>query len=280
MIVTDNFVYIHAPKTGGTFVTAMIEAAAQATPDFHATDLAGLKHAGVRRIPEQFRQLPVVTNRRNVFSQYVSRYYYRWWAVDIHVKQKYDLARVKNDYPSFPDLAFSEYLRFVNHWPYLTQIRPGVRQLLEQRKLGFNTWSFARLTQQKPVEFLRDFDAWTDEQLREHFSTTRFLKTESLNNDLVSLLIDSGVSSRNIDFILKNKPVLPNPAERNGKRSWLAQITSRLAAFSGKSREPVQKKRWQELFTQDDIDFVLHRDRLYFRLFPEMIPGGISAQDK
>lgn len=280
MIVTDNFVYIHSPKTGGTFVTAMVKAAAQASPDFHATDLAELKHAGVRRIPEQFRQLPVVTNIRNVFGHYASRYCYRWWAVDKHIKQKYELARVKKDYPSFPNLSFSEYLRFVNHWPYHSNIKPGIRQLLEEKNLGFNTWTFVRLTQNNPIALLREFDDWTDEQLRECVSTIHFLKTESLNKDLVSLLVESGVSSHDIEFIMDNKHILPSPAERTNIRSWVGYIASSLPAFSGKSGVPEQNKRWQELFTQDDIDFVLDRDRLYFRLFPEMYPDKPSGQGK
>lgn len=275
MVVTDNFIYIHSPKSGGTFVTEMLIEAASRNSGFNACNLTDLKHAGVRRIPEKFRHLPVVTNRRNVFSHYMSRYYYRWWTVDKRIRKILDIDRVMADYPSFPELSFSEYLRFVNHWPYRLNIKPKLRNLLEEREIGYNTWEFVRLTQKEPTATLRTFDKIPAELLHDQYANMRFLKTESLNEDLVELLIESGIARQETSFILDHRKIIPKPAERRNIRAWLGYLSSRLPRSliaPPQQRTTDKETRWQALYSAADIDFVLRRDRLYFTLFPEMQP--------
>ena len=282
MVVTDNFVYIHSPKSGGTFVTEMLLEAAARNSGFNACDLTDLKHAGVRRIPEKFRHLPVVTNRRNVFSHYMSRYYYRWWTVDKRTRKILDIDRVMADYPSFPELSFSEYLRFVNHWPYRLNIKPKLRTLLEEREIGYNTWEFVRLTQRKPTATLRTFDKIPTEQLRDQYASMRFLKTESLNEDLVELLVESGIARQETTFILDHRKIIPKPAERKNIRAWLGYLSSRLPRnliAPSQQKTTDRETRWQALYSASDIDFVLRRDRLYFTLFPEMQPVHTGTRD-
>ena len=282
MVVTDNFVYIHSPKSGGTFVTEMLLEAAARNSGFNAHNLTDLKHAGVRCIPEKFRHLPIVTNRRNVFSHYMSRYNYRWWTVDKHIRKTLDIDRVMADYPSFPELSFSEYLRFVNHWPYRLNIKPKLRALLEEREIGYNTWAFVRLTQQKPTATLRTFDTIPAAQLRDQYSGMHFLRTESLNEDLVALLAEAGIARQELAFILDHGKIIPKPAERNNIKAWLGYLSSRLPR---KFITPLQKKgtsketQWQALYAVSDIDFVLRRDRLLFTLFPEMQPVHTGTRD-
>ena len=94
IVVKDAFVYIHHPKTGGTFVTEMLRKVASENNGFSIQELPGLKHSGISKIPEEFRGLPVVINVRNVFEHYVSRYKFEWWARRKHAKSMFNLEKV------------------------------------------------------------------------------------------------------------------------------------------------------------------------------------------
>lgn len=273
MVVTDNFVYLHSPKSGGTFVTEMLLAVASRVNGFSAINLTDLKHSGVRSIPDKYRHLQVVMNRRNIFSHYVSRYNYRWWTSEKRARKTLDVDRVKADYPLFPELSFSEYLRFVNHWPYRSNFSNKIQSRLEEREIGYNTWEFVRLTQQNPMATLRTFDNIPAGQLREQYSDIRFLRTELLNEDLVALLVESGIAGQELAFILENKAIIPRPGERLSIEAWLGYLSSRVPRkFTAPAQERVARKAtcWLEYYSAADLEFVSCRDRFYFTLFPEM----------
>lgn len=72
MILSDHFVFVHVPKTGGTFVRDLCNAFAPA--DWHVTILPN--HPSVREIPNEYKTLPRLGFVRNPFDWYVSWYFY------------------------------------------------------------------------------------------------------------------------------------------------------------------------------------------------------------
>lgn len=72
MILTRHFVFVHVPRTGGTFVRQLFLRAAPA--DWEVEILEG--HPTVRDIPPEKRSLPRLAVVRNPFDWYVSWFHY------------------------------------------------------------------------------------------------------------------------------------------------------------------------------------------------------------
>lgn len=74
MLITKHFVFIHTPKTGGTFIRDVCKANLPA--DWIVEhDVSG--HAGVKLIPAAYRALPRFSLVRNPWDWYVSWYHYQ-----------------------------------------------------------------------------------------------------------------------------------------------------------------------------------------------------------
>jgi hypothetical protein len=71
MIVTDKFVFVHLPRTGGTFVTDMI------MKFFPSAREIGY-HLPISLLPKEYSHLPVLGAVRNPWDFYVSWYYHIW----------------------------------------------------------------------------------------------------------------------------------------------------------------------------------------------------------
>lgn len=72
MILSRDFVFIHFPKTGGTFFRYLCEQYAPAEWEIRIMD----DHPSVQEIPEAYQHLPVFGMIRNPFDWYVSWYFY------------------------------------------------------------------------------------------------------------------------------------------------------------------------------------------------------------
>jgi hypothetical protein len=247
MIITDDFIYAHHPKTGGTFVSEMLLQVATRVPGFRCESVPGSKHGGVRRIPPEHRDKLLVVNVRNVFDHYASRYAFRWWADPEHARKRFDVDEVMRDFPTFPQVSFSEFLRLYNTWTYRNDTRHGRRnRSLERCEIGHNSYTLLKMTQTDVMKLIRQLDGMSDARLRARFAKVRFLRTESLNDDLAALLEEVGVPAAELEVIRRTERILP---KRGGR---------------GRAVD------WRDVFSDEDVRFVLRRDRLYFRLFPEM----------
>ena len=71
MIVTDKFVFIHLPRTGGTFVSGVIR-------KFFPSAYEIGHHMPRQFLPKQYCHLPVIGTVRNPWEFYVSLYHYVW----------------------------------------------------------------------------------------------------------------------------------------------------------------------------------------------------------
>jgi hypothetical protein len=71
MIVTDKFVFVHFPRTGGTFITDVI------MRFFPSAQEIGY-HLPRSLLPDEYSHLPVLGSVRNPWDFYVSWYYHVW----------------------------------------------------------------------------------------------------------------------------------------------------------------------------------------------------------
>jgi hypothetical protein len=71
MIVTDKFVFVHLPRAGGTFISALIK---KFFPSGHEIGY----HLPWELLPKEYTHLPVLGAVRNPWEFYVSWYYHVW----------------------------------------------------------------------------------------------------------------------------------------------------------------------------------------------------------
>jgi hypothetical protein len=69
MLVTEKFVFVHLPRTGGTFVSDIIK---KFFPSAHEVG----HHLPIGLLPREFSHLPVLGTVRNPWEFYVSLYHY------------------------------------------------------------------------------------------------------------------------------------------------------------------------------------------------------------
>src|ERR687891_179097 len=71
MIVTDEFVFVHLPRSGGTFVSEIIK-------KFFPSAYEIGHHLSRELLPKEYSHLPVLGTVRNPWDFYVSLYHYVW----------------------------------------------------------------------------------------------------------------------------------------------------------------------------------------------------------
>ena len=71
MIVTDKFVFVHLPRSGGTFVSEVIR---KFFPSAHEIGY----HLPRALLPREYSNLPVLGAVRNPWDFYVSWYHHVW----------------------------------------------------------------------------------------------------------------------------------------------------------------------------------------------------------
>jgi hypothetical protein len=97
MLVTKDFVFVHVPKTGGTFVNNLVKQHAE-------VEWEGPLHATYDMLPDEYRDLPAVAFVRNPFTWYPS-----WWE---HQRRKGPASKEEWPYHQLvrPSSNFEEFL--------------------------------------------------------------------------------------------------------------------------------------------------------------------------
>ncbi len=250
MILTPDFVFIHQPKTGGTFVTRALyrllgEPIHRADP---AAPIAEVnKHGTCREIPASHTGVPILAAVRNPFERYVSQYAFAWWKRDL--PPWVDLEAVRTRYPHYPDLSFEE---FITGSEVLLQ-RYRNTALPSERRLGLQSEQFVRFFFRQPEVFAEIDDCYLEERRFEAdvFPAT-FLRTHRLNRDLHDYLIGVGFEPERVRFVLDEPRARPpgHPLERESL-DWSAT------------------SHWSEYYTPELRRLVETRERLLLALFPE-----------
>jgi hypothetical protein len=263
MIITDRLVFIHAPKTGGTFVTRAL------TELYHDRAIsplrrglrrligrseylidtagAGTKHGGCSDIPPEHRGKPVISIVRNPYDRYVSDYYFRWW--DTRAAQVFgkNLDELRAAYPHFPAIGFAEFLAIRDRFSgALGRLRNPSVSVADD-----HGWSSARFV----AAFFKDpaavYPKIDDHYLaagayRHDMHVVHFLRTESLNRDLYEALLRLGYPARRLRFILEWGRILP--PEEKGRRPHY---------------------QWEKEYTPELLAWVRRKERILFTIFPE-----------
>ncbi|HET9619782.1 MAG TPA: sulfotransferase family 2 domain-containing protein [Kofleriaceae bacterium] len=247
MILTDDFVFIHQPKTGGTFVTRVIE---RLYGDGRRGDVVNThKHAGCTEIPAAWRGKPIFTTIRNPYDRYVSQYRFAWWKR--YPEMYCGEAAMRDLFPHYPELSFAEFLELA-HTLFVSRHHgkdTGFHNLhlTGERRPGWHTEQFLRLY---AVEPRAAFAAITDdadaaERCRRALFPVRFLTAENLNAELHAYLGALGHPAEAIEFVRDAEKIYPAEGGRPADDAWQAHYTAEL------------KHR------------VRTRERLLFALFPQ-----------
>jgi len=264
MILTDDFVFVHQPKTGGTFVAKTLVRIYQArtkrglvhnlprkiqkrvqrfvTPDFMVLG----KHANCREIPEAYRDKPILATVRNPYDRNVSLYEYKWWKKSPFYSEE----KMKEIFPRFPDISFEGYLNFL-YYIYLPAQVKNI-DFDDEHSFGLQTWQFVDFFFENPAEVLAKIgpDYIASQGYKADMHDMRFIRTCRLNQDLFDFLLNAGYARNEIEFILDSPKIFPPvlfPLE------------------GGRSEE----QTWQQYYTPELKHLVRTSEELIFAMFPE-----------
>jgi len=247
MILTDDFVYIHQPKTGGTFVTRVVERLYQ---DGRRGPLVNThKHGSCSDIPPAWRSKPRITTIRNPYDRYVSQYRFAWWKR--HPELYCGEAAMRDMFPHYPELSFGEFLELANarfvgcHQGKDTGFHNA--SFPEDRRLGWHTEQFVRFYCAEPREVFAALteDGIAEGRCRRAMFEIRFLTAERLNVGLHAFLGELGHAPDAIAFVRGAERIYPDEGGR------------------------AAEDRWESYYTPELKRLVRTRERLLFQLFPE-----------
>lgn len=253
MVITDQFVYIHMPKTGGTFVTELLKRLYSYAPSrnfgpgligkigrrlFDRTRIKIIhKHGFCSAIPKQFTGLPIAGCVRNPYDRYVSQYEFKWW---LNYPDRHPGVR---DHPSFPELSFEEYVHLANE-RWVSRDNPGLRV---EPSVGWHTAQFINWYCKDAASLLTDAVGarLSAEKVQANLYAGKFLRTGSLNRDLFEYLRAFGFRDSQLDYILHSDKIFPVEGGRSAGQNW------------------------QKYYSAELKNFVRSRERVLFDIFPE-----------
>jgi hypothetical protein len=251
MIITDRFVYIHYPKTGGTFVSTVLDRlykseATTPAAGFVDTGIAktpgvGGKHGTCQEIPPEHSHKPVLTTVRSPYDRYVSQFAFGFWKKkNITPAQE---EQIRNAYSSFPDLSFAEFVEMANR--FFTMYANS--HFSAEDMPGWHTQQLYQFCARSPKESFAGIDAayieagaWTQDLFPVHF-----LHTDNLNRELHDFLLQNGHKPEDLEFILQSGKIFPPEGGRS------------------------ENEKWQKYYTPELKAFVRHKERILFKIFPE-----------
>lgn len=258
MLITDKFVYIHQPKTGGTFVTSVLKKlygckSLDDKPTGLLRRMFGTrfcpvieinKHGRCAQIPRRYRGKPIVASIRNPYDRYVSQYEFKWWHA--HPESIAAEKEIKQMFPSYPDLTFEEFVLLRNTF-FVVGKKEG---FAEGRHPGWHSEQFIKF-------FFRDYERVLSGMNQQYFDSgafrrdmfpVRFLNTSSLNRDLHEFLREMGHTEEEVSFILSSGKIYPREGGRDKGKAWEKY-------YSPELKDLVRKREWLlfDLFPEFDV---------------------------
>ena len=228
MIINNEFVFIHNPRTGGAFVRNMFK---QSFPD---SEFAALHHfhLPVASLKEEHWGKLKFGMVRNPWAWYVSLYHFQ------QPHGKWLRLCSPNKKPTFKQflktLLSSEFADKHKHKkfhpvgnPYAKKTIP-VFEYMNNLDIGFFTYRYIYM-------FVRDYEQVFDGSKGARVSVEHILKTEELPDNIIHLFTRNGISISSED-----------------KKLWKARP----------KRNYTEHKPYQSYYDEELIELVRHKDRL------------------
>jgi hypothetical protein len=249
VLVTHTFTYVHQPKTGGTFVAAMlariheahggrvrthwIDPAAPAPPPAVAPGelvnlmVAGRHQHGARRdIPAEYADRRILATVRHPCDRYVSQYEFAWWRT--FPEMFGPLEDVRRRCPSYPDISFEEFVRLTNDVsvPYRSPAHP-------ERTPGFHTQQFVEYFLADPgAAYPRlDDDAYAAAVPANELRDVHFIDQDRLNDELAGFLLTVGYTPEDADLVRHAERIWPPEGGRDPASAWEPYYSPELLAY-------------------------------------------------
>jgi len=266
MIITDRFVFLHVPKTGGTFVTSILEELHSKTEDYHfdtAKENDSDKHSLLGAIPDKEINKPVLVCVRDPFDHLISMYEFKWWYED---KDGFFLhKKVKEKFPSFPELSFEEFIYAINDWSILNTAGwiEKNKNILIKNNIGSLTMWYLPAIFYQPMNVVRNVKKFMfGNPYRNVSSNIHIIHKENLNVGLHNFLSQMGYKSEDIEFIIGRDTIRPDSSERKNSEEF----------YNNHIENKGFLRDINEYYSSELIDYVLRKERAIFKLFPQYIP--------
>lgn len=231
MLIADDFIFIHLPKTGGTFVTHTLRSLllpSRVSQKIHSARRAwGLKlpgypyryveqpkHSMRRHIRPEHADRTVLTCVRNPLDLYVSHFKFGWWREN-RDRWFSDTAAVEAGFGPIDDLDFNGFVRATQQfssWRVRKQESDP-----DQNVPGRMSLEWIHYFCKSPDTIFAaypDMDAVAD-QVRKQLTGVRVLRMENLNDDLADFLSDHGFSEQQVKHVRSHPKVFPGRRTRS-----------------------------------------------------------------
>jgi hypothetical protein len=288
LLVTRQFVYLHQPKTGGTFVaatldrihhargarveTVWLDASREAPPpspvgdDLTRVMLTMRNQHGTRRdIPATCADRPVVATVRSPYDRYVSQYEFAWWRVYPEMFGPVDL--VREQHPGYPELTFAEFVELVNAAPLADAPCPTA-----EAAPGLHTRQFVEhffLDPGAALAQLSDPAAWRG-AWRAELDGILFLNQEHLNEELHAFLLTMDYPPVEIAFVLDAGRIRPLQPDGSLAPGWMPDKAIGLGLpVQQAEREARSRERWRDSCDPAIKALIREKERWLFEWFPQ-----------
>lgn len=240
MIITRDFVFIHMPKTGGTFVHGIFKKVVNsykkdypikwylnrigykmniAIPIYqklttvayyeHPNNEVIGQHAGVSFIPKEYKKLPIISVKRDPIKKYISTYYFRWW----ERFPSLPLSQLKEIFPNYPEISIEEYFDLAYNHVMKSFFRNDYRE-----DIGVLSWQFIRMYSIDPLFVYKNITrANYPEFIKIYFTNVEFFEMNQLSSEFETYIKTTSFSEYS-DSFKTNERIYP-PGSNIKKRS-------------------------------------------------------------
>jgi hypothetical protein len=240
MLITSQFVVLNLPKTGSSFVRAVLKkihlrrrlrlqrdaALVELMMPRQGSRVDGKdQHGTISQIPERYRHLPVMSVVRNPYDKLMSAYLYRWWTE--HPPMPVD--ELRRALPTFPDLTLDQ---FVAMWGLAVRQRLGCSV---EPEIGHQTLQFVRFFFRNPETAIsRLSDEYVQaEAFKDEMGPVTLLRQEALRYEFAAFLGAFGYTVAETALCRRHQPVNVTQGSAGGKAEWTPEA---LAYVSEKER--------------------------------------------
>ena len=264
MFINEKFIFLHIPKTGGTFVQFHLRKIYAKTlfrklahslrskygivlPFMRYNYLELPKHTLRREMNNLEENIPIILCIRNPFDVFISQYKFRWWQ-KFPDKWFADPQQVVARFGEISRFNFETFVRATLAYSHWTEKAPSTRKLL-----GPLSAEWIRYFARDPSSCISCIsDDELENRVRAELASMTLLRTETLAEDFCNFLRPLGICPAALENIMSSNAIFPGPQTR----------------FS--------EDRKELYFTAELTKELLEAEWLLFRLFPDYQPEEAS----